>query len=74
MGLDQYEVRSWVGWYRHMTLVRLAHAYLTVVSASRCGAGRGGEDSIRRGLSGAIAPAERHETDEPSHCGCRITI
>jgi SRSO17 transposase len=31
VGLDHYEVRSWQGWYRHMTLVLLAHAYLTVV-------------------------------------------
>jgi SRSO17 transposase len=31
MGLDQYEVRSWIGWYRHITLVMLAHAFLTVV-------------------------------------------
>jgi SRSO17 transposase len=29
MGLDQYEVRSWIGWYRHITLVMLAHAFLT---------------------------------------------
>ncbi|GAC1397144.1 MAG: hypothetical protein NVSMB56_12160 [Pyrinomonadaceae bacterium] len=33
VGLDQYEVRSWHGWYRHMTLSMLAHAYLTVVRA-----------------------------------------
>ena len=26
MGLDQYEVRSWIGWYRHITLAMLAHA------------------------------------------------
>lgn len=31
VGLDQYEVRSWHGWYRHITLVLLAHAYLTVL-------------------------------------------
>ena len=30
VGLDQYEVRSWEGWYRHVTLAMLAHAYLTV--------------------------------------------
>ncbi len=29
MGLDHYEVRSWIGWYRHITLVMLAHAFLT---------------------------------------------
>jgi SRSO17 transposase len=33
VGLDQYEVRSWQGWYRHITLALLAHAYLTVVGA-----------------------------------------
>jgi SRSO17 transposase len=33
VGLDQYEVRSWAGWYRHITLALLAHAYLTVVRA-----------------------------------------
>ena len=31
VGLDQYEVRSWHGWYRHITLAMLAHAYLTVL-------------------------------------------
>jgi SRSO17 transposase len=24
VGLDQYEVRSWAGWYRHMTLAMVA--------------------------------------------------
>jgi len=33
VGLDQYEVRSWSGWHRHLTLALLAHAYLTVVRA-----------------------------------------
>src|SRR5215510_1001993 len=33
VGLDQYEVRSWVGWYRHITLALLAHAYLSVTRA-----------------------------------------
>ena len=33
VGLDQYEVRSWTGWYRHITLAMLAHAYLTVMRA-----------------------------------------
>lgn len=30
VGLDQYEVRKWVGWYRHITLALLAHAFLAV--------------------------------------------
>ena len=31
VGLDQYEVRKWDGWYRHITLAMLAHACLAVV-------------------------------------------
>jgi SRSO17 transposase len=38
VGLDQYEVRSWTGWHRHITLALLAHAYLTVVRAQALGA------------------------------------
>src|SRR4051812_789188 len=36
VGLDQYKVRSWTGWHRHITLAMLAHAYLAVL---RCTAG-----------------------------------
>ena len=39
VGLDQYEVRSWQGWYRHITLALLAFAALT--SATRKGGGSG---------------------------------
>lgn len=28
LGLDQYEVRTWRGWHRHMTLVMAAYAFL----------------------------------------------
>ena len=31
VGLDHYEVRKWTGWYRHITLALLAHAYLQVI-------------------------------------------
>lgn len=33
VGLDEYEVRHWPGWYRHITLSMLALAFLTV---TRC--------------------------------------
>jgi SRSO17 transposase len=33
LGLDQYEVRSWQGWHRHVTLVMLVQAYLTLLRA-----------------------------------------
>jgi SRSO17 transposase len=32
-GLDQYEVRTWTAWYRHITLALLAHAVLVVMRA-----------------------------------------
>lgn len=31
LGLDHYEVRCWRDWYRHVTLVLLAHAMLSVI-------------------------------------------
>jgi SRSO17 transposase len=33
VGLDQYEVRHWTGWYRHLTLAMWAYALLTVLRA-----------------------------------------
>ena len=37
VGLDEYEVRSWQGWYRHITLCMLAQAFLTVLRAESPG-------------------------------------
>jgi len=34
VGLDQYEVRHWTGWYRHITLAMWAYALLTVLRAT----------------------------------------
>lgn len=33
-GMDAYKVRSWDGWYRHVTLSMLAYATLVVINAS----------------------------------------
>lgn len=33
-GLDEYEVRSWTGWYRHITLSMFAHAFLASIRAA----------------------------------------
>jgi SRSO17 transposase len=33
VGLDHYEVRSWTGWYRHITLAMWALALLTILRA-----------------------------------------
>jgi SRSO17 transposase len=43
VGLDQYEVRRWTGWYRHITLALLAHAYLVVLRAQ---AAKGGTETL----------------------------
>jgi SRSO17 transposase len=52
-GLDQYEVRSWTGWHRHVTFAMLAHAYLAVLR--RAAVGGRGEPRPR----GRAAPAHR---------------
>jgi len=37
VGLDHYEVRRWPGWYRHITLALLAHAFLVVTRTTATG-------------------------------------
>lgn len=57
VGLDEYEVRSWQGWSRHMTLCMLAHAFLTVLRA---------QSQAERPLS--EAPEEKkQEKSSPPH-------
>ena len=34
VGLDQYQVRRYDAWHRHITLAMLAHAFLTVTRAA----------------------------------------
>jgi SRSO17 transposase len=34
LGLDHYKGRSWAGWHHHVTLVMLAHAFLTLGEAA----------------------------------------
>jgi len=40
-GLDHYQVRQYTGWYRHITLSMLAHAFLTAVKAKKGAPGPG---------------------------------
>ena len=47
VGLDEYEVRKWDGWHRHITLCLLAHAYLAVVRS----VAEDEEDGAKRGSS-----------------------
>lgn len=49
-GLDQYEVRRWTGWYRHITLAMAAHAFLAVQAA----------DAAEKGAAANINPMSSH--------------
>ena len=71
VGLDQYEVRSWTGWHRHVTLAMLAHAYLAVLrkvmvgGGAHAGSGRRAPAAHRPGaappaLAPRLAPQARH--------------
>ena len=60
VGLDHYEVRSWVGWHRHVTLAMFALAYLSVVRKGAAG-GRGPCQSRRR-----LAAAHRPRGQTPA--------
>src|SRR3954449_12063569 len=55
VGLDQYEVRSWTGWHRHITLAMLAHAYLAAIRS----AAAGGTGAARPGRGAAAADRAR---------------
>ena len=44
VGLDQYQVRRYDSWYRHITLVMLAHAFLTITTAAQ----KGGPDPAQQ--------------------------
>ncbi len=50
-GLDEYEVRKWDGWHRHITLCLLAHAYLAVVRS----VAEDEEDAAKRGTSTRVS-------------------
>jgi SRSO17 transposase len=45
VGLDHYEVRSFTGWYRHMTLAMWASAFVSVIRAET-----GAEAAPKKGL------------------------
>jgi SRSO17 transposase len=32
LGLDHYEGRNWAGWHHHVSMVMMAHAFLTLES------------------------------------------
>src|SRR5919107_3516273 len=77
VGLDQYEVRSWTGWHRHVTLAMLAHAYLAVLRRAALG-GRGSARPRRRAAAhdraGSPAPALAPRLGPRSGAGHRLAL
>jgi SRSO17 transposase len=78
VGLDHYEVRSWVGWHRHTTLAMLALAYLAAVRKA-AGAGGCGPRGPRRRPAAAhgargSAPALAPGLDASARTGRRPAL
>jgi SRSO17 transposase len=72
VGLDQYEVRSWTGWHRHVTLAMLAHVYLTVVRQAAIGGSGDGRPRRRVGAAhraGGAPPAVAAGLGAPARSG-----
>ena len=72
VGLDQYEVRTWTAWHRHVTLAMLALAFLTVVRAAAIG-GSGGRQSSRRSPAPHCPgdPYPARQSRRPTNSGAR---
>ena len=62
VGLDQYEVRSWTGWHRHITLAMLAHAYLAVLRKAAAGEKIRSANRNRPRSAAGLAAAHRART------------
>ena len=52
VGLDHYEVRSWTGWYRHITLALWAQTFLAVIRAEH-----GAATAPKKGLQNQVGPS-----------------
>ena len=70
VGLGDYEIRSWQGWYRHITLALLALAFLAALRAklNRATAApdkRGGPDLAFRSLSARLRSAVSSPSSRP---------
>jgi SRSO17 transposase len=50
VGLAHYEVRSWHGWYRHITLSLFAHAFLAAIRSAGLDVHRRSEKGGRKSL------------------------
>lgn len=60
VGLDEYEVRSWHGWFRYVTLSMVALAFLATLRANE-------EEETRKKKDEQSAPAPEPEASDPPH-------
>ena len=65
VGLDHYEVRSWTGWYRHISLAMWAQAFLTVIRAEQ-----GAEEAPKKGLQKAAGSSSLASFKARRNLGC----
>jgi SRSO17 transposase len=81
VGLDHYEVRSWVGWHRHITLAMFGLAYLAAVRKAAAGGcdlrkprRRPAAAYGARGQAPALAPALAPSLDATAQTRCRPVL
>jgi SRSO17 transposase len=77
MGLDQYEIRSWTAWYRHITLVLLAYAFLVGICAQVQTSPDEQASQDPRPLLPPTAPEVRHVLGRliwPPACGAGLVL
>ena len=55
VGLDHYQVRRYDAWYRHITLVMVAHAFLAITAATEKGAAN------QNGTGSSASPSARSD-------------
>lgn len=65
-GLDQYQVRTWRSWHRHITLVLLAHAFLAWLRQTSRERGGKGRPGVGRTLGTRSASAVAGDSATPA--------
>ena len=63
VGLDDYQVRTWDAWHRHITLAILAHTFLAVMAHT---AKKGGANEPDNRTSRKIEPTSRPNRKPPA--------
>jgi len=72
LGMAQYETRSWTGWHHHMTLVALAHLFVTLtrLGLKKSAGVDAGSDGEIAGGGVRGAGVETGASDRPGGLSC----